>query len=87
MHFAKNPETKFRMALECGALEKAFDIARSLSDSTQAFNQLAELSLVFGDIKVRGMLFFASVIHHEWMRISLPSVLRFFSQPPPPSLQ
>ena len=52
LHFVKDEQTRFSLAIECGNLEVALDAARALDDKT-CWDHLGEMALMQGNHQVR----------------------------------
>ncbi|CAD2214759.1 coatomer protein complex, subunit alpha (xenin) [Angomonas deanei] len=51
LHFAKEPLTRFNLALECGAIDIAKEAAMELDDAS-VWRRLSETAITFGDIQL-----------------------------------
>eukprot|EP00127_Corallochytrium_limacisporum_P003893 Clim_evm3s154 gene=Clim_evmTU3s154 len=56
LHFVKDPQTRFSLALECGNIEVALESAKVLDD-TACWNRLADMALNQGNVKVVEMCY------------------------------
>lgn len=56
LHFVKDKRTRFALALECGNLDVALEVARDLNDN-QCWEKLGELALMYGNHQIVEMAY------------------------------